>query len=211
MSGSKLDLIEASIANFLPRLPLVDRRRWLSIREAVDRARSTNIAAGVSSDIVRIGIESLERIEPGLVDLTGEGEDDGSKATSPTRRSSRRSVKAEKARAMEEDDEDEGSDHENGEEGSEGDDERGAEGDEEDGGGDEDQAPREKKKAMYLPFDAGKHFYWAKAVSYGFLSYRRMLTCSFSASTAPRAIGSVSVTYTWRAVNSLHPQSVRVA
>lgn len=135
-----------------------------------------NIERGVSSESVRIGIESLQSVElergessgmivdeggagkPGRDVSPVEDESDGSKEVESIRRSSRRSVLSEKSRAMEGDDEDD----------EVGDGEESDDGEGDDGKVNEDKGPREKTKKEYLPYDASKHFYWARTVRLDF-------------------------------------------
>jgi hypothetical protein len=193
MIGSKLDTIEAAIANFLPRLTPVDLRRWRGIKEAVDRVRILDTTAGLSGDTFRIDMSSLERTASDTGDAEfmdvdqggseagegdeadegdeageGEGDDDfkGSehKVTSPVRRSSRRPKVAEKLRLAT------GADEDDEEEGGYDNDEKFGDEDADDfrkvrgKGVDSSEGPREKKKSAYLTYDAGVHFYWDQAV-----------------------------------------------
>ena len=162
---TKLDAIAAAIVTFLPQVDIVDQRRWRGIKEAVERVHAKNVDEGVSSSSVRIGIDDLappeETMEVDPVTSEDGGDDDENEegdsqpveVVSPVRRSSRPTKKAEKARevAAAEDD-DEGGDNE------------GVGNTPKDSGVDGDKGPREKKKSMYLAYDASVHFYWDKAV-----------------------------------------------
>ena len=161
-----MDAIATAIANYLPQIKSPDQRRWRGIKEAVDRARASNVSEGVSGDSVRIGIEDLQAVDMsdevmGAASGEGNGDKDETGAnvevSSPVRRSSRRSKKAEKVLLASEGGTDEDGDEE---EVDEEDDDNVSR----DGGKDDSKAPREKKKSAYLSYDPAVHSLWTKAV-----------------------------------------------
>jgi hypothetical protein len=157
-SVPKVKAVDTSIANFVSRMEARDRQRWQALRNAVVRTYEDRIAQGLTGDSVHIGIEMLKPVELGSEDEDGE---EGLGGEASPRRSSRKSVKAEKARARDGEDKVEENDDGEDEPEREGDDGEGDDG----GGNDGDQEPREKLHPGYLPYDASRHFFWAKSVS----------------------------------------------
>jgi hypothetical protein len=171
-SVSKVRAIETAVANFLPRMVPEDRKRWLALRDATRRLNEANLAQGVSDESVRMGIESLDRVDEEVSEVenivvgtvvnrreVSELQGAESRAGSPSRRSGRLIVKTEKVRVSDEGSEGEGRD---------------ADGENEDDDEDENAGPREKKKEGYLRFDRSKHFFWTKSVR-RVRSYRSIL------------------------------------
>ena len=158
-------MIEAAIANLLPRLSVPDCRRWQALHGAIGRMHNMNIEQGVSSKSVRLRVEALQDAESEMNvdegDAAGHSrevspseESGGSKVVLPIRQSSRRSVKAEKVHAMDEDNESD-----------DGEDDEGEEDEEDDGKGlDKEQEPQEKKNKAYMPYNSLRHFYWVKTM-----------------------------------------------
>ena len=182
----KMDTISVAIANFLPQIDAIDQRRWRALKEAVAQANAKNLETGVSDTSVRIGISDVEAatvamdVDPvaieddrnddgdGGEDDDGEGgeEDDGDDGAkddeenqadedlvvSPVRRSTRqpkvssRVLLAGEAEAGVDNDGEEEVPSTSGK------------------GKEIAVPPQEKKKPMYLAFDASRHFYWEQAV-----------------------------------------------